>query len=245
MRNGNFELTITKDYEQMSRVASDLLANQIRAKPDALVCLATGSSPKRLYELVVERGRSGQIPCGRLRILKLDEWGGMSMDDPRTCEWYVQEQFLRPLGISSERYQGFRSDAEDPAKECQRIAEWLRGAGPIDVCILGLGINGHLGLNEPGSILEPYAHVAQLTPATLGHSMLQTPSRRPTYGLTLGLAEILHARHILLLVHGSHKAEQMRRLMARQISCDFPASMLWMHPSVTCVCVRDAAGLLR
>ncbi|MGE5608819.1 MAG: galactosamine-6-phosphate isomerase [Bacillota bacterium] len=245
MHSGNFELTIAKDYEAMSQAAAAVLADQFRCKPDLLVCLATGSSPKRLYELMVANGRSGQIPCSRLRVLKLDEWGGMAMDDPRTCEWYVQEQFLRPLGIPSDRYQGFRSNAEDPAGECQRIAGWLQRTGPIDVCILGLGVNGHLGLNEPASALEPYAHVAQLTPATLGHTMLQTSSQRPTYGLTLGMAEILHSRQILLLVHGTHKAEQLRRLMSRQISCDFPASMLWMHPRVTCVCDRDAASLLR
>ncbi|HEX2971106.1 MAG TPA: 6-phosphogluconolactonase [Tepidisphaeraceae bacterium] len=244
MHNPHFKLTITSDHEASSQAALSLLADQIHRKPDLLLCLATGSSPTRLYELLVEKSQARQIPCDRLRALKLDEWNGMSMNDLRTCEWYLQEQVLRPLGIPAERYQGFQSDAPNPDGECQRIERWLQEFGPIDVCILGLGINGHLGLNEPASALQAFAHVAKLTSATLGHSMLQSSGHLPGYGLSLGMADILQSRQILLLVHGQHKAEQMRRLMTGPISCDFPASMLWMHPNVCCFCDRAAASLL-
>jgi galactosamine-6-phosphate isomerase len=239
----SFQLTVATDYEAMSRAAASYLSEQIAREPDLLLCLATGSSPKRVYQLLAERCRNGLVWCDRLRALKLDEWGGVAMDDPCTCESYLREHFLGPLGIGRERYEGFVSNATDPAAECGRIDQWLADAGPIGVCVLGLGANGHLGLNEPGAALRSRAHVAQLSRATLGHPMLTGTGRVPGYGLTLGMADIMHAGQILLLVNGSHKAEPMRRLMGREISTDFPASMLWLHPSVVCLCDREAVSL--
>jgi len=229
----------------MSRAAADFLIAELRRKSDLLLCTATGASPTRIYQLLAEeRGRSAEL-FHRLRILKLDEWGGLAMDDPGSCEFYLQQHVLGPLGVSKDRYMGFQSQPRGPEAECARIRSWLNGNGPIDVCVLGLGINGHLAMNEPADALKPFAHVAQLAQTTLAHSMLAQSARKPSYGLTLGLTDIFHAKKIVLPVSGTQKSEQLARLMNGEISTQFPASLLRLHPAVTCFCDGDAASKLR
>ena len=155
--------------EEMSRAAADFLIAELRRKPDLLLCTATGASPTRTYEMLAEeRGRNAGL-FQRLRILKLDEWGGLAMDDPGSCECYLQQHVLGPLGVSKDRYTGFQSQPNDPDAECARMRSWLGANGPIDVCLLGLGTNGHLAMNEPADVLDPFAHVAQLAQTTLAH----------------------------------------------------------------------------
>jgi len=222
--------------EQMSRAAADLVLEELRRKPDLLLCTATGASPTRTYQLLAEERERDPALFQRLRILKLDEWGGLAMDDPGSCETYLQQYVLGPLGVSKDRYVGFQSQPRDPEAECARIQTWLNSNGPVDVCILGLGTNGHLAMNEPAEALKPFAHVAQLAKTTLGHSMLAQSARRPSFGLTLGLSDIFQSRKIALPVIGSQKSEQLARLMKGEISTQFPASLLWLHPAVTCFC---------
>ena len=167
------------------------------------------------------------------------------MDDPGSCEFYLRQHVLGPLGISKDRYTGFQSQPGDPEAECGRIRSWLNATGPVDVCILGLGTNGHLAMNEPSEALKPFAHVAQLAKTTLGHSMLAQAASKPSYGLSLGLSDIFQSRRIVLLVSGTQKSEQLARLMDGEISTQFPASLLWLHPAVTCFCDADAASKLR
>jgi len=231
--------------EEMSRAAADLLIGELRRKSDLLLCTATGASPTGTYQVLAEeRGRNAAL-FQRFRVLKLDEWGGLAMDDPGSCEAYLRQHVLGPLGISNDRYAGFESQPKDPEAECVRIRTWLRANGPIDVCVLGLGTNGHLAMNEPADVLKPFVHVAQLAQTTLAHSMLAQSARRPSFGLTLGLSDIFHSKQIVLLVSGAQKSEQLARLMNKQISTQFPASLLWLHPAVTCFCDAAAAIKLR
>ena len=129
-----------------------------------------------------------------------------------------------------------------PTPKCARIADWLDQNGPIDISVLGLGINGHLGFTEPAEYLQPFAHVAQLSQASLAHAMLAKSNVRPTYGLTLGMADLIQSRRILLLVSGPTKRDPLQRLLSGRISTEFPASMLQLHPNVLLICDRAAAG---
>jgi len=117
----------------------------------------------------------------------------------------------------------------------------LEREGPIDVCVLGLGTNGHIAMNEPAASLKPTVHVAKLTAETLGHSMLASSKKIPSFGLTLGMTEILASREILLLVSGASKREPLQLFMRREITTLFPASFLWLHPNWTLLCDRAAA----
>src|SRR5687767_12343628 len=144
---------VERDYDTMSRRAAEFIVAEIRARPDLLLCTATGSSPTRTYELLAEHHLREPALFGRLRVIKLDEWGGLPPDDPGTCEAYLRRHLIEPLQISPDRYHTFRGDAPDPEAECRAVQRTLRDHGPVDLCILGLGINGHVGFNEPADAL--------------------------------------------------------------------------------------------
>jgi galactosamine-6-phosphate isomerase len=240
-QSNNLGVKVLPDAEAVGRAGADLIISELRAKPNLVLCTATGASPTRAYELLAEEFRRSPQLFKQLRILKLDEWGGLAMDDPGSCEAYLRRYVLGPLAISSDRYIGFQSEPKNPDQEAARIREWVAANGPIDICVLGLGTNGHLAMNEPAETLQPFAHVAKLAQTTLGHGMLAASKRKPAYGLTLGLSEIFHSKRILLLVSGSGKTQQLARLRQQQISTQFPASLLWLHPNVSCFCDQQAA----
>ena len=239
-----FGLPIPNDYEAMSQAAADFIAAEIRAKPTALLCLASGSSPSRAYELLPTYQRSEPRLFDKVRLLKLDEWGDLPMDDPATCEVYLRQKLVVPLQIGPERFIGWDSQAPDPLAECRRMAHWLSANGPIDLTILGVGANGHLGLNEPADELSTGPHLAELSEISKTHPMLGLAKCKAWRGYTLGMADILKSRKILLVVNGAHKAAQVGRLFSQRISTRFPASMLWLHPAQTILCDRAALSRL-
>src|SRR4051794_31222933 len=184
-------VVVAEDHEAMSRRAAELVVDEVRRTASLTLCAATGSSPTRMYELLGERARAEAGLFDALTLVKLDEWGGLAPDVEGTCEAYLRRLLVGPLGVGESRYVSFRGDAEDPTAECERIAVRLDALGPIDVCVLGLGLNGHLGFNEPADALDPRPHVAELSDTSLAHSMVTRVDEKPRYGLTLGLADIL------------------------------------------------------
>jgi galactosamine-6-phosphate isomerase len=237
-----FPVQVASDYDDLSRRATRLLIDELGAKPDLLLCAAAGTTPLGTYRYLAQERRNNPALFAKLRVLKLDEWGGLEKNDPASCEHCLREHLLEPLGISNERYIGFASQPDDPEVECHRMSAWLDRNGPIDLCILGLGMNGHIGFNEPGDALSPSAHVATLANESLRHPMLSAANAQPTFGLTLGMAEILAARKIVLLVSGAHKRPSLERLCRNEISTAFPASFLWLHRALICLCDGAAVG---
>lgn len=236
-------IKICTDYREMSRAGADIVLHELGNKPDLLLCAATGSSPSGLYaQLAVAYAKSPE-EFAALRVLKLDEWGGLNMDNPATCEAYLQKHLVGPLGIQENRYTAFYSNPNNPEEECRRIRTYLQNNGPADVCILGMGMNGHLALNEPGNYLRPYAHVAQLSDRSLTHSMLEESQEKPAYGLTLGIAEILASRKIIFLVSGNGKEELFRKFMEQKITTVIPATMLWLHRDVHCLVDKSSIDI--
>jgi len=240
-----FTLHVAPDYEAMSQAASGCIAAEIQRQPDALICLASGASPARTYELLAERGRTEPQLFNRIRVITLDEWVGLTVDDPASCATYVREKLVKPLQIGPDRFFAWKSQPADPQAECRHVADWLAANGPISLCILGLGTNGHLGFNEPADELQAGPHLAELSEASLTHAMLGQTGREARFGLTLGMTDILCSRKVILLVSGPRKAEQMRRLFTQRISTHFPASLLWLHPALMIFSDRPAASLLR
>jgi galactosamine-6-phosphate isomerase len=227
------------DIESMSRYAADTIVEQIRAKPDSLLCAASGSTPTRTYEILVEHFLAEPGLFDQLRVIKLDEWGGLSGDDLDSCDHHLRTTLIDPIGLE-DRYVAFDGRAASPERECERIQFWLAEHGPIDICVLGLGVNGHLGFNEPGDALWPHAHAVRLSESSQGHAMVRDRSDKPDYGITLGMADLLRSRHIFLLVSGMSKREPMERLLSGAVSTHFPASFLHLHPHVALLCDAEA-----
>jgi galactosamine-6-phosphate isomerase len=242
LRSDFFNLQVAPDYEAMSRLAADVILDTLRENPRLLLGVATGSTPTRTYELLAAAESSNPALFSQVRLLKLDEWGGLAQDDPSTCEIYVQRHLLTPLHVSSDRYLGWRTNPDDPTAECRRIQNWLAEHGPIDLCLLGLGGNGHLAFNEPADMLQYSPHVAELSAESMRHPMLDVARARPRYGLTVGIGDIMRSRRVLLLVSGEHKATQLKRLLSGGITTRFPASLLSLHRQATILCDSAAAS---
>jgi galactosamine-6-phosphate isomerase len=230
---------VFSDHASVSRHAADWLVERLREKPHALWCLATGATPIQTYQRLAERGAAEPTLVNRLRVVNLDEWGGLAKDDPASCGLSLRTTLVTPLGLG-DRYVEFDGLTSDPQAECARVVGWLERHGPIDVCVLGLGMNGHLGFNEPADQLQPHAHVAELTQASLSHAMLRERPARPAYGLTLGMVDVFQSRRVVLLVTGASKQDPLQRLLSGQISTQFPASLLHLHSDVTLLCDKAA-----
>jgi galactosamine-6-phosphate isomerase len=234
------KIHVPDSYEDLSRQAADILIRQLEGKKDLLFCAATGNTPDGVYSLIKEEYQRRPELFDGLKVIKLDEWGGVPMEDPGTCESYLQNRLIEPLHLESSRYISFQSDPKDPALECRRIQDQLENIGSIDVCLVGLGMNGHLALNEPAGFLEPDIHVAKLSAASLTHSMVSEMNRKPSYGLTLGMRSILESELIVMLVNGKKKKEIARAFLSGKVTTQLPASFLWLHPNVICCIDREA-----
>ena len=229
---------VLPDHDALGHRAAALVWEAAEAKPDLLICLASGETPTGVYAHLA----AAPARLTRARFIQLDEWAGLKADDAASCAAYLRRTLAGPLGVPPERWIGFLGDAPDAAAECRRVAAALAEAGPIDLCILGLGRNGHLALNEPSDRFDPFCHVATLTAQSRAHPMLAGTTVPVCRGLTLGLGDILRARRILLLVSGSTKRAPLARLAARQVTPELPASFLWLHGDTTCLCDRAAAA---
>ncbi|MDH3497164.1 MAG: 6-phosphogluconolactonase, partial [Gemmatimonadota bacterium] len=190
------------DYEHLSVQAGALVIGAVEKRNDLLLCAATGHSPRGVYAELVKKSDTDRRFFDHLRVVQLDEWGGIPSTHPASCEHYLRTRLLEPLAIPPDRYLSFSSAAPDPAVECERVQAELAHRGSIDVCVLGMGSNGHVGFNEPGPSLIPHCHVAQLSEASRRHAMARSLDPAPEFGLTLGLREILASRRIVLLVAG-------------------------------------------
>lgn len=234
------KIHVLKTYDELSQKACKIIVEEIEKTPGLLLCTATGNSPTDTYRLLSAEYESSPELFKELTIVKLDEWGGIPMDSNGTCESYLQEHVIKPLKIPESRYISFNSNAEDPLAECNRIQKQMNKKGPIDLCILGIGLNGHIAFNEPSDFLQPGSHIADISASSLSHSMIAEMKVKPTHGLTLGMGEIFQSKKILMLINGLHKKEIVRKFLSRQISSWLPASLLWLHPNVICLIQEDA-----
>lgn len=233
---------VLRGYRELSRRAGEMITGALRQNPRLLLGAPTGESPAGTYQDLAEEFLRNPELFRDLQIVKIDEWGGVPEVSPGTCEEYLQERVLKPLHIPASRYLGFGSNPANPSDECRRVQRELGAIGPIDLCLLGIGMNGHLALNEPGDFLHPHCHVAELSGSTLQHSMTSEMAVRPRYGLTLGMADILKSGKIILLITGAHKRAIAAQLLSGKISSHLPASFLWLHPDVTCLIDEAAMG---
>ena len=220
------------DFESMSTEGFELIKKEMEKKPDLLFCVASGGSPSGSYAQMAAHKKLHPEFGEQLRVIKLDEWGGLEPGYPFTSELDVQQKFVQPMGITADRYWTIDPDTSDPEGACLKMEQVLEQEGPLDICILGIGVNGHIALNEPGDAHQLPYHVCELAPSTLANGMLKTLKQPPSFGMTIGLRGIMQSKLILLFIAGSGKNEAFERLQDPIVSGHFPASLLWLHPNV-------------
>lgn len=247
---------ILDDYESISRDAADRFLRTIGTKPGAVLLLPTGTTPEGMYAEVVRQCRDRYFGFRDVVTFNLDEYVGLRPGHPGSYRSYMEERLFRHVDLDPSRVHipdgtANRALREHPeasfdealALECARYEDEIRRAGGIDLAILGLGRNGHIGFNEPGSPFESRTRVVELHPSTRQANAPFFPDGDvPDRAITTGIATILSAKRILLLASGTPKADAIRRLAETQPSTDLPASALLTHPDVVVVADRAAAA---
>lgn len=216
------------DYEQMSIQGAKILINEVTSNPSAVLCIATGGSPKRMYEIFVEEINEKKIDLSNVTFLKLDEWYGVKPEDNCTCTKFIKDNLLDKLYMQP-KFVEFISNG-DVETELNKINEFIEN-NPIDVMILGLGMNGHLGLNEPSDTLNYKCYQVKLNEKTKTHDM--TKGFTLESGLTIGLEGIFKSKQVLMVVTGDRKEDAYKAFMSQNITTQVPASLLWLHYNCT------------
>lgn len=236
------KLGVVDDYDGLSRVGADLVTDVIVRKPAATVVAATGETPVGLYRDLAGRSGRQEIDGSRLCVFQLDEYLGVGPEDRRSLYGWMKRELLDPLRIPDEHVVRLRGEADDPESACRQYDRTLEDVGGFDLAILGLGPNGHLGFNEPPCGPDELTRTVDLTPESIESNARYWGELDlvPRQAVTVGMAELLNARSILLLVSGGHKHEILRRTVWGPITPEVPASYLRHARNVTIVADRDA-----
>ena len=226
-----------KDYNEVSKTAAEWLLQKAKKNPVGKIGLATGNSPLEMYRAIAKKGNQHTTS---LSLFQLDEWVGLS-EQHHSCMSYIEKEVRIPWGISADSTHYFsptlnltgKIKAENAVSSMQK---GLDEKGPLDILILGMGKNGHLGFIEPGENWPPNAcYVSELAPSTQNHTMILSEQTPPTIGVTLGIKSIMEAKEILFIVTGTGKTDAYTKWLTKKITPTLPASILWKHPKVTLV----------
>ena len=235
---------IYESYDDMSRAAADIIIDQLNKKPDSVLGLATGSTPLGLYESLAQRYLAGEVDFSKARSFNLDEYYPIKKDHPQSYYEYMRSNLFSKVNFASVRLPD--GETGDPAVECAKYDDEIVAAGGIDLQLLGIGINGHIGFNEPAESYSMSTYLVELTESTLNANsrFFAEGEAQPTSALTMGFGAIFSARSILLLISGAGKAPIAKRLFENKIHTDVPACLLLLHPNVTVMMDKAAAALL-
>ncbi len=233
---------VCENYEELSRAAARIFAAQILLYPESVLGLATGSTPVGLYRELVRMNGAGEIDFSGITTFNLDEYYPISPENPQSYRYFMNENLFDHINIRKSCTHVPDGMADDPAAECVAYDRRIREAGGIDLQLLGIGLNGHIGFNEPDGILTTGTHVTALTESTIEANSRFFESREevPTQALTMGMETILHARKIVLLANGAAKHPAVKQLLDHTITTHMPATLLKVHPDVTLICDREA-----
>ncbi len=235
-------IIVCDNYEELSKKAADIVAAQVKLKPDCILGLATGSTPLGLYENLVKMNNSGEISFKKVTSFNLDEYYPISADNDQSYRYFMNKNLFSKIDIIPENTFVPNGEANDPATECMEYDKKILEYGGIDLQILGIGQNGHIGFNEPDVNLNSHTHLTELTESTIAANsrFFASPEDVPTHALTMGIASILKSRKIILLANGKAKRKVVSALLDSGINTSIPATMLKVHNDVTLICDREA-----
>lgn len=227
----------TKNYDELSEIASDLFEQQIKQKPTSVIGLATGSTPIGLYNRLVERNKAGILTFKDVTTFNLDEYVGIDPNNKASYHYFMNEHLIDHIDIKKENTYIPEGHINDLETACHVYEEQIQKSGGIDLQVLGIGVNGHIGFNEPGTSFDSLTHIVELTQSTIeaNQKYFDKPEDMPKSAITMGIKTILQARKIILLISGESKQDAFSRLRTGEITEDFPASSLHLHPDVTVI----------
>ncbi len=228
-------------YAEMSAVAADIFAKQINIKNNSVIGLATGSTPVGMYKKLVEMNKSGMVDFSQVVSVNLDEYYPISPENKRSYRYFMNETLFNHINIKKENTFVPNGAAEDADLEAANYEKKIKELGGIDLQVLGIGHNGHIGFNEPEGNLHLYTHKTELTQSTLDANsrFFSEGEVMPTSALTMGMGTILNAKKIIMLVSGRSKREVFKELMNDRISTSCPATFIKLHPNVTVICDKE------
>lgn len=234
-----------KDYKDMSRKAANIISAQVIMKPNCVLGLATGSTPIGTYDQLVEWYNKGDLDFSEVTTVNLDEYKGLPRTNDQSYYYFMHQHLFDRVNIDPERTNvpnGMEPDAE---KECGRYEELIRSLGGVDLQLLGLGHNGHIGFNEPGEAFEKETHYVDLTESTIeaNKRFFASADDVPKQAYTMGIKTIMQAKKILIVVNGENKADIVERAFFGPVTPEVPASILQLHNDVTLV--GDEAALAK
>lgn len=233
---------VCKNYDELSKEAGKILVDVVKNKPDATLGLATGSSPLGLYKYMADAYKSGEVSFKDCKSFNLDEYYKISRDNDQSYYYFMNENLFSHIDIKPENTDIPNGEADDFEAECKRYDEKIEKNGGIDIQVLGIGNNGHIGFNEPEECLYSGTHRTGLTESTIeaNKRFFASADDVPRSALTMGMATILKARKIIMVISGKAKAPVTQILKEGRITTSCPASLLHCHNDVTVICDEEA-----
>ncbi len=236
------QVIICKDYEEMSKQGARIIASQLILKPESILGLATGSTPVGMYGILGKLCAMGEVDFSKASSYNLDEYYPISPDNPQSYKYFMEENLFSKVNIDRSRTHIPNGNCADPEKECKQYDELVEAAGGVDIQVLGIGQNGHIGFNEPDDALLTGTHVTSLTESTIqaNSRFFDSIDEVPTKALTMGMATILKAKKIILLANGKAKHNAIKELLNDKINTQVPATLLKLHSDVILICDEEA-----
>lgn len=233
----------TTDYYHMSRMAANILSAQVIIKPDCVLGLATGSTPIGTYEQLIRWYEKGDLDFSQVRTINLDEYKGLSPENDQSYRYFMNEHLFRHININLDHTHVPNGLESDPVKACEDYNRIIRENGGVDLQLLGLGLNGHIGFNEPGAAFEKETHCVDLTQSTIDANsrFFDHMDLVPKQAYTVGIKTIMQAKKIVVIASGENKADIIAKAFWGPITPSVPASVLQLHNDV--VLVGDEAAL--
>lgn len=238
-------IVVCKDYEEMSRRAAEIVAEQVKKRPDGLISFPGGDTPLGMVHVFADMVNECKVDISRTHYVSLDEWVGLSNEDEGSCGLFNQQNLLSRLQHPFAGTHIINGAAEDIESERIALNDYISQYGPLDVSVLGIGMNGHLGFNENGVDFDLDAHIIPLSETTLKVMTKYFGEKfHPTHGISQGIRQIMAAKTVILIANGAHKAEILKKAVHGPVTNEVPASVLQNHPNCYVVADEAAAALL-
>lgn len=236
------KVIVCKDYAEMSKKAADIVAAQVTLKPDCVLGLATGSTPEGMYAELVKKYKAGELDFSAVKSVNLDEYYPITPDNDQSYRYFMNHNLFDHVNIDKKNTNVPDGQAKDTDAEAVRYEALIASLGGIDLQVLGIGQNGHIGFNEPGDELLPLTHVTDLTPSTIkaNSRFFASENDVPKKALTMGLGTILATRKIVIMASGQEKHDAVAKMLSGIMTTKTPATFLCLHSDVTLVCDEAA-----